>query len=438
MRRIGTLVIVLALVGTACTLGGDDAMTESTEAGMDEFAATTVVTFDDAGEAEAPADGERFGSGGVSAEPIVQVDLGRDIIFTAEVTVAVGDVAAAGAQATEAVQSLGGFLFGQQSTGGAEARSTLVFKIDPANFQAALAALGDIGEVRNQRVTADDVTERVVDLESRITTAAASVERLRALLEGATDIDTIADIEEQLLQRETTLETLRGQLRTLQDAVALATITVHLTEAISNPALQVQVTSYPGIEDDGASCPGGGGSEVLEGEPVTVCFEIANVGDTLLTGFTLRDAVLDIELDDLLVVWGDPTAELEPGQSLVLATETVLDRSLRTQTRITAIPVNDDGTPVEAREVAATTALFLTAVDPGGLPGFADGLEASWGFLQDLGGLVVLAAGIVIPFLWLIAIALGITWWRRRNATPTDPPTPEPQPEPEPLEPAGV
>ena len=50
-------------------------------------------------------------------------------------------------------------------------------------------------------VTADDVTERVVDLQSRINTAEASVERLRTFLENATNVQTIADLENQLLQR---------------------------------------------------------------------------------------------------------------------------------------------------------------------------------------------------------------------------------------------
>ena len=68
----------------------------------------------------------------------------------------------------------------------------LTFKIAPEAFQTALARLGDIGDVRTQNVTADDVTERVVDLQSRITTAEASVDRLRGFLENAESVRTIA------------------------------------------------------------------------------------------------------------------------------------------------------------------------------------------------------------------------------------------------------
>lgn len=428
LKSLLAMAIALALVLAAC--GGDDSSTaettQATEAvsllsASEATTATTTAASFDAGEGEFAAGDtdesalDQLESGGTGTEVLQTVDIGRDIIFTAQITVAVADVAAAGTEAANAVQALGGFLFGQQTVGGGEAHSTLIFKIAPENFQAALAALGEIGEVRTQNITAEDVTERVVDLQSRITTAEASVERLKEFLSAAGDIKTIAELEGQLLDRETTLEVLRGQIRTLQDAVSLATITLTLTEALSNPQMAVQVTSYPGADDGGASCPGNDGISVLEDEMVTVCFEIFNTGDTLLTGFVLRDAVLDLDIDDLTVVWGDLGANLEPGQSIVLSTGVTLTRSQRTQTRITAVPVNEDGQRVEAREVVNTSSIFLDARDPGGLPGFNDGVEQSWDLLQNLGGILVLVAGLFLPFIWVIALLVLYRWWRKRQ-----------------------
>jgi len=297
-----------------------------------------------------------------------------------------------------------------------------VFKIAPDNFQAALAALGSIGEVRSQSITTDDVTRAVVDLESRISTAEASVERLKEFLGTAGDIDTIAQLEAQLLERETTLEVLRGQLRTLQDAVSLATITITLTEALSNPQMAQSVSSYASIEDDGASCPGSSEVGILEGEPATVCFELADIGDTLLTDFTLRDAVLGVELDNLTLVWGDNGVPLEPGQSLIFSTEVTVDRTLRGQTRATAVPVNENGDPVEAREVSQTAAVFLYADEVEGLPGFADGLSGSLDLLKQLGGLIILIAGVAVPFLWVIVLYVVWRRWRKNKLAKLAPP----------------
>jgi hypothetical protein len=434
--RWPVLLVVLTMILAACTSGGfGESASDDESQGFSGEATTTTAAADTAGEGGAPASGDEesdrdagdvLGSGGV-APPLVQTaaDLGRDIIFTADMTVAVDDVAAAGTEATERIQGLGGFLFGQQTTANPEPRSVLVFKVFPEDFQEALDRLGSIGELRSQNVTADDVTERVVDIQSRITTAEASVERLRGFLEGATDIETIADLENQLLQRETQLETLRGQLRTLEDAVALATITLTITENAVRPAVRVDVSAYSGIEDDGLSCPGTSNLTVDQGSDVTVCFEIVNVGDTDLTGFTLRDPVIDVSEEDLIPVFGDMSQTLEPGESIVVAAHITADRSWRTQTNVTALPVDEDGNPREGRSVSNTATISISAVDPGGVPGFGEGLERSFELLVLFFQFVVYLVAAAIPFFW---IPLGI-WWFLRRRKPADEPEMPAEPE---------
>jgi hypothetical protein len=423
------VLVALALLLAAC--GGDDESDETIAAGFDDAGEPAAPSGEDAGSAgdgaaeEARAD--TLGDGGIEASLLQTQALGRDIIFTADMTVAVTDVASAGAEATRIIEELGGFLFGQETTGAPEPRSRLTFKVLPGDFQEALSRLGSIGEIRTQNVTADDVTERVVDLESRISTAEASVERLKGFLEEAGDVETIAELEAQLLQRETDLETMRGSLRTLQDRIDLATIYLTLTEALAFPDLQLIVSGFPG-HDDGISCPAEGRIRVEEGEDATVCFEIINSGDTPLAGFELRDAVLNVELGDLIVVYGDAAGILEPGQSLVLAHEMVVERNLRTQTRVNAEPVDQEGNRVEGREVASTTSLTIEALDPGGLPGFEDGLMASWNALLWVGGVLVLFAGAILPLLIPLALLVWLLVWFSRRERPVREPKAPPAP----------
>lgn len=421
--RLTLAIAMLAMLVGACAGGGvseemnGDFDTISADLGgvtgvesSQERGAFAGPTSDEQASSSATSDDadKSLGDGGTDPA-IVPIDNGRDIIYTADVSVAVIDVAAATRKATQSIQALGGMVFGQESVGGPEPYSTLTFKVMPADFQLALQRLGELGELRNQNVSADDVTERVVDLQSRIATAEASVARLRELLAAAADINNVVALENQLLERETQLETLRGQLRTIEGRVAYATINLTIALATTRPAVRVDVTIYPG-HDDGSGCPGSGGFTFERGAQATVCFEIVNVGDTLLTGFTLRDPILDLDLNDLIPVLGSPGDTLEPGRSIMLAGEIDTVRRLRTQTNVTAQPVDEDGNSL-GRETANTASIEIAVVDPVGIPGFGEGLGSSWQLLVDLAKWIILAVGALIPFAWIPAAAY---WWYRR------------------------
>ncbi|HWB89122.1 MAG TPA: DUF4349 domain-containing protein [Acidimicrobiia bacterium] len=429
------LAIVLVMLIAACSANSTETFSEvggalgsgdGADAGREVTGSTTAASGEATGEATdlPPEEGEGeddMGSGGIT--PVVlPSDFGRDIIYTADVAVAVTDVASAGEEASRAISGLGGFLFAQRTVGSPEPMSILTFKIQPESFQQALSRIGEIGEVRSQTVSADDVTERVVDLESRINTAAASVERLRSLLANASDIETIVELENELLARETELEGLRGSLRTLQEQVSLATIVLTLTEAQSRPTIEVVMTGYP-THDQGASCPGSEEFQVETDTETTVCVSITNVGDTLLTDFEVRDPVLDVTLDDMIVVFGELDRPLEPGESMMLAMELLPERDLRSRTTVTATPVDEDGEELPGT-ASTTVGFFIDTVDPGGIPGFGDGLDASWDLLVALGRLALLVAGAVLPFLWVpIVVWMGFRLWRSRNGIrPADDP----------------
>ena len=311
--RIAAIGLVAALGLTGCFGGGDDdagsaAAYQDAESAEDTMAPTTTMAAAESYQGEEPAGDRAVAGNDTDAQEVVSAlqpeDLGRMIVFTATITIEVEDVVSAGEQAQAAVAGLGGMLFGQETTTGPGARSVLTIKVPPENFDEALSRLAGVGDLVEQTVFADDVTERVVDLESRITTAEASVERLRAFLETAESVEAVAAFESELLERETELEVMRGQLRTLEDQVALATIVLVLTEPIPpepRPALEVTQTAYVG-HDGGAGCPGVDEITVDEGDDLTVCFEVANTGDTPLGEIEVRDPGLEAEHEDLIPV----------------------------------------------------------------------------------------------------------------------------------------
>ena len=428
--RLFPALFALALLLGAC--GGDDDASATTDASTRdrlETETTSAATTTTAAAAYTGGDGdEAFAPGepGTDAEDTATVtaaDLGRMIIFTATIEVEVEDIAVANAEVQVAIAGLGGVLFGQETTTGDHPRSVLTIKVPPENFDRALDRLGGIGELISQTVFADDVTEKVVDLESRIGTNEVSVLRLRALLETAPGIEEVVALEAELLRRETDLEVLRGQLRTLEDQVALATIVLILSEPapeIPEPAIEVVQTVATG-HDGGGNCPGSDEVEIDEGEPMTVCFAVTNTGDTSLTEIEVRDSGLGLDPDDVIVVEGGPTAPLLPGERMILAFETEADFGRYVSPSVSAVAVDEDGEPVYFEVTEEIEAVALTVIEDTSLPGFTDALATAWDGMQWLFGVAVIVAGAAVPFLWVPLLLAWLWWWRKRRA-PKAPP----------------
>ena len=375
-----------------------------------EAAAEEAVT---AASAEGSAAEQDASGGGLVPSSLQLVDFGRDIIFTAQVSVEVPDVGAATLQAVTAVQSLGGLVFGQQTSTQGSPTTTLVFKVPSAQFQQALADIGKVGFVLSQQISADDVTERVVDLQSRIITAEASVLRLRKFLDGATDLNAIAQLEAELLRRETDLELLRGQLRTVEQQVSLATLTLTITQKVPGPEVQLTETFLAGGGDGtaDAACPGAEELTVFEGDPLTLCFEMVNTGDTFLADITLTDVAFGVDSRDVLLVSGDLDAPLAPGGRLVFSAVTESTTSRAAQGRVQATPVDEAGNELGQAPVADGSDVFLTVEPDDSLPGFLSGLDAGWDLLVRVFSVLVLALGFALPFAWVLPLA----WYLRRR-----------------------
>ena len=287
-RPIGWLAIGLMLAIAVAACGEDDA------SGTTSAARGRAATREDAAPAATipppsepggdPSDRSPGNEGQAVITTLTAVDIGRSVVFTANLSVEVDDVVAAGEQAQAAVAGLGGLLFGQETRTGSDAQSVLTIRVPPENFREAMQRLVGLGKLKSQSVFSDDVTDRVVDLQSQITTAEASVVRLRGFLADTADLKDLAVLEAELLRRETDLEVLRGRLRTVEGQVALATIVLVLTEPTAltpQPAVDLFQTAYAG-QDGGLGCPGNERLTIDEDEPMTVCYSLTNTGDTAL------------------------------------------------------------------------------------------------------------------------------------------------------------
>lgn len=148
------------------------------------------------------------------------------VIYTAEVGVRSSTVDKVADQAVALATTARGLIGSERRSGqGAEASATLVLRVPPDAFYPTVAALAKLGSAPTRTVSSQDVSGQVIDLDARIHTAQASLDRTRALFARAQQISDIVSLEGQLTERQTALETLQAQKKSLDSQIALSSIT---------------------------------------------------------------------------------------------------------------------------------------------------------------------------------------------------------------------
>jgi hypothetical protein len=217
MRR--TLLALAAVVALgAC--GSSDKGAGGSTAGDNAPAAQRGLTGGSAPDAQGAARAKGRGPDGIA--------LDRAVVRTATVRVEVGDLPAARSAAVDAAERLGGVLAGEHTELDRETRLTL--RVPPARFTTLLDEFAELGAVRSQEVTTEDVTEAVADVEGRLAAMKASARRLRSLMARAGSVSEIASVEGEVNQREGEIEALESRLRALAGETELATVTVTLAK----------------------------------------------------------------------------------------------------------------------------------------------------------------------------------------------------------------
>ncbi|MFF4284914.1 DUF4349 domain-containing protein [Streptomyces sp. NPDC001633] len=184
---------------------------------------------------EGPAEGAVARPGGRLAK--VPRAASSQLVRTARLTVQAEDVSGAVARVRAVVDGAGGYPAAEttdRDPAGHE-RSRLVLRVPAAEYDAVLGRLARLGTVVSREVSAKDVTDQVVDVDSRVRTQRASVARVRALMEKATSIGDIVSLESELSSRQADLESLEAQLTSLKDRTAMATVTLLLRQPDAAP-----------------------------------------------------------------------------------------------------------------------------------------------------------------------------------------------------------
>lgn len=155
----------------------------------------------------------------------------RQIIRSAVISVEVEDVQAAAEEAKGIIVKVGGFVADSRATEDDAGRQSvgLSLRVPSPRLEEAVKALASLGHVREEQMRGEDVTEQVVDVETRLANAKRLEERLLDLLGRQTkSLKDVLDAERELARVRESIETMDGRRRLLANRTSLATIDLTL------------------------------------------------------------------------------------------------------------------------------------------------------------------------------------------------------------------
>ncbi|GAA3653293.1 hypothetical protein GCM10023079_48030 [Streptomyces chitinivorans] len=239
------LLLAAALAVTGCGAAGDG--DGSAGAKADRGVAAPEAARQEAGQQagqeagayeQGASQADRGSADGESAADDAPDPAATHVIRTASLTVTAEDVPEKLARARTVVETAGGYVADEDTDSDSEGhdRSRMTLRVPPEEYQGVLDELAGLGEQVERKVSTKDVTDQVVDVESRIKTQKASVERVRKLMDEAGALSDVVTLEAELSSRQADLEALQSRLKSLESRTGMATITLVLREPDAEPA----------------------------------------------------------------------------------------------------------------------------------------------------------------------------------------------------------
>jgi hypothetical protein len=220
------VILTAAVLLSGCGASGDSSSRGESTAG--DNAAAAPRQADGSGESKTGV-----GTDGKAAPNAPQPTVARAIIKTGSLSVEADDVGLLRQKAIGVVTGLQGQVASEDSggfDGGRITQATLVLKVPSASYQTAIDRISALATRTAIHQESNDVTEQVVDVESRIATQRASLERMRGLLAKATTIGEIVSVETELTRREADLESLLAKQKNLSLQTELATLSLTVSQ----------------------------------------------------------------------------------------------------------------------------------------------------------------------------------------------------------------
>ncbi|AFY32278.1 DUF4349 domain-containing protein [Calothrix sp. PCC 7507] len=116
--------------------------------------------------------------------------------------------------------------------------ASITLRIPQNLLEPTLNELAKLGTVKSRNITADDVSNQLVDSQARLTNLRKTEANLQKIMDRAGSVKDVLSVAQELSNIRQSIEQIDAQLKNLQNQVAYSAITLNLEAAVSSTSPQ--------------------------------------------------------------------------------------------------------------------------------------------------------------------------------------------------------
>lgn len=231
MKKIVSFLLALMLALSLAACSAKSASSDSASMASDSYdfngAELPDAKYDDTASDDGAWNGQEVSSAGADL-----AERGVKMVYTASIEMQTLEFDQAAQDIASLVESMGGYFeqknFSNYSSSYRHASYTV--RVPAEQFTDFCTQVGTLCHVTWQSDTAENISERYHDTQSRLETAQIKLERLQELLKKAESMEDIITIESAISETEYEIEDLSGTMRHYDALVGYATVDLELSE----------------------------------------------------------------------------------------------------------------------------------------------------------------------------------------------------------------
>lgn len=183
---------------------------------------------------------ESYNDSPVSSEGAASEIIERKLIRNGTISIIVESMEDSDSKIEAWIKSLGGYISNSQMN---KYYNYYTVRIPSERFDEAMKFIGGLGELQNRSVYIEDVTDRWYDLKGRLETKKILEEKYNQYLKKADNMKDLLEVERQLNNVISEIESMEGQMKRLNNQIDYSTINITVEAKVPTYDTQRHVIS---------------------------------------------------------------------------------------------------------------------------------------------------------------------------------------------------